>query len=84
MLLINKASKESVRIFSEIFIEGNWKEEVLSNTDKEPIFILIGNKTDLKERREVALTEAVAWCEANDNIPYFETRYINSCWHLKD
>lgn len=35
-------------------------------------FVLIGNKIDL-ENRAVTTKRAQAWCQANGNIPYFET-----------
>ena len=54
----------------------NWKDEFLSqavprNPDNFP-FVLIGNKIDL-ENRAVSTKRAQAWCQAHNNIPYFET-----------
>jgi len=54
----------------------NWKEEFLSqaaprNKDTFP-FVLIGNKIDL-ENRAITQKRAQGWCQANGNIPYFET-----------
>lgn len=54
----------------------NWREEFLSqaaprNKDTFP-FVLLGNKIDL-ENRVITQKRAQAWCQANGNIPYFET-----------
>jgi len=54
----------------------NWREEFLTqaaprNPESFP-FVLIGNKIDL-ENRTVTQKRAQAWCQANGNIPYFET-----------
>jgi len=54
----------------------NWRDEFLTqaappNPEKFP-FVLIGNKIDL-ENRAVTTKRAQAWCQANANIPYFET-----------
>jgi len=54
----------------------NWREEFLSQAaprNKEIFpFVLLGNKIDL-ENRAVTQKRAQAWCQANGNIPYFET-----------
>jgi len=54
----------------------NWRDEFLTqaaprNPETFP-FLLIGNKIDL-ENRAVTQKRAQAWCQANGNIPYFET-----------
>ena len=53
-----------------------WKEEFLlkagiEEPEKFP-FVLIGNKIDVQDKREVAKKRALKWCEDN-NMPYFET-----------
>eukprot|EP01116_Phalansterium_solitarium_P021044 TRINITY_DN6410_c0_g1_i2.p2 TRINITY_DN6410_c0_g1~~TRINITY_DN6410_c0_g1_i2.p2 ORF type:complete len:208 (-),score=41.99 TRINITY_DN6410_c0_g1_i2:121-744(-) len=53
-----------------------WREEFLTqaaprNADKFP-FVLLGNKIDL-DNRAVTEKRALAWCQANGDIPYFET-----------
>jgi len=54
----------------------NWREEFLSQAaprNKETFpFVLLGNKIDL-ENRAVTQKRSQAWCQANGNIPYFET-----------
>uniref|UniRef100_UPI00398F55FC ras-related protein Rab-7b-like isoform X2 n=1 Tax=Pristiophorus japonicus TaxID=55135 RepID=UPI00398F55FC len=52
-------------------LEG-WRKEILGNMgcDDYP-FVVLGNKIDLTEDREVTSDEAEAWCTAR-NIPYFE------------
>eukprot|EP01115_Flamella_aegyptia_P004682 TRINITY_DN20007_c0_g1_i1.p1 TRINITY_DN20007_c0_g1~~TRINITY_DN20007_c0_g1_i1.p1 ORF type:complete len:157 (-),score=47.75 TRINITY_DN20007_c0_g1_i1:42-512(-) len=54
----------------------NWRDEFLTqaaprNPESFP-FILIGNKID-QENRVVTTKRAQAWCQANGNMPYFET-----------
>jgi Ras-related protein Rab-7A len=58
------------------FLSENWRDEFLTqaaprNPETFP-FLLIGNKIDL-ENRAVTQKRAQAWCQANGNIPYFET-----------
>jgi len=36
-------------------------------------FVLLGNKIDLEHQRVVPLKRAHAWCQAKNNMPYFET-----------
>ena len=36
-------------------------------------FVVLGNKIDLEGSRAVSQRRALAWCEAEGNIPYFET-----------
>lgn len=53
-----------------------WRDEFLTqaaprNADKFP-FVLLGNKVDL-DNRAVPEKRAQAWCQANGDIPYFET-----------
>lgn len=62
--------------FKYSLITDNWKDEFLTqaaprNPENFP-FVLIGNKIDL-ENRAVTSKRAQAWCQANGNMPYFET-----------
>ncbi|KAI8970150.1 vacuolar biogenesis protein [Mycotypha africana] len=55
-----------------------WKDEFLvqaSPRDPENFpFVLLGNKVDVEEsRRMITQKRAMAWCQANGNVPYFET-----------
>ncbi|CAL8331192.1 ras-related protein Rab-9B [Gadus morhua] len=56
---------------------GCWKKEFMYYSDvKDPArfpFVVLGNKVDKEERRQVGLEEARAWCEENSCCPYFET-----------
>jgi len=56
----------------------SWKEEFLLkagivDSPNEFPFVLLGNKVDIEDKREVAKKRAQRWCEDNGNIPYFET-----------
>jgi Ras-related protein Rab-7A len=42
------------------------------NPKKVP-FLLLGNKIDIEDKRTVSQKRAQNWCQANNNIPYFET-----------
>ncbi|MES1916659.1 MAG: Ras-related protein Rab-7 [Cercozoa sp. M6MM] len=55
----------------------SWMDEFLAqasprNAETFP-FVVIGNKSDLAERRQVSEARARAWCKSKNNIPYFET-----------
>jgi len=36
-------------------------------------FVVLGNKSDLSNRRQVAANKAKAWCSSKNDLPYFET-----------
>jgi GTPase SAR1 family protein len=36
-------------------------------------FLLVGNKLDVENEREVAQKRAQAWCQGHDEMPYYET-----------
>jgi Ras-related protein Rab-7A len=50
----------------------SWMEE-FSLQAKKNEFVLIGNKTDLGDKRTVTARTAQAWCQKNGDIKYFET-----------
>eukprot|EP00761_Pharyngomonas_kirbyi_P011344 gb/GECH01011369.1/.p1 GENE.gb/GECH01011369.1/~~gb/GECH01011369.1/.p1 ORF type:complete len:207 (+),score=46.98 gb/GECH01011369.1/:1-621(+) len=55
----------------------SWRNEFLiqanpSEQDNFP-FVVIGNKIDLEDTRQVTQKQALAWCQLKNNIPYFET-----------
>eukprot|EP01060_Flectonema_neradi_P029538 TRINITY_DN4101_c4_g1_i1.p1 TRINITY_DN4101_c4_g1~~TRINITY_DN4101_c4_g1_i1.p1 ORF type:complete len:209 (+),score=48.41 TRINITY_DN4101_c4_g1_i1:56-682(+) len=52
---------------------SSWLEEFTFQVQKERPFILIGNKNDLEDKRVISQKNALAWCAAHGNIPYFET-----------
>jgi len=56
---------------------NSWREEFLIQAgprDPENFpFIVLGNKIDLENSRVVSQKKAMAWCQAKNNIPYFET-----------
>ena len=56
---------------------GKWKKNFLDNAaprnpETFPI-IVVGNKIDLNAERVVMREEAESWCNANGNMPYYET-----------
>ncbi len=67
----------------ETFVNcDKWFKEVYSNCGVIPT-VLVGNKLDLKEKREVQVKEALDYAKAKsrefnlDSIPYFETSAKN-------
>ena len=54
----------------------SWRDDFLIQASpKDPDnfpFVLLGNKVDL-DNRAVPTRRAQAWCDSNNNIPYFET-----------
>ena len=49
-----------------------WLEEAKSKVDPGTVFILVGNKSDLKHKRKVSFEEAALFATIN-NIPFVET-----------
>jgi Ras-related protein Rab-7A len=56
---------------------NNWKEEFLLKAGVEDPqnfpFVLLGNKIDVENGRQVSKKKALKFCEDNGNIQYFET-----------
>eukprot|EP01114_Cavostelium_apophysatum_P014507 TRINITY_DN3785_c0_g1_i2.p1 TRINITY_DN3785_c0_g1~~TRINITY_DN3785_c0_g1_i2.p1 ORF type:complete len:216 (-),score=28.37 TRINITY_DN3785_c0_g1_i2:12-659(-) len=56
----------------------NWRNEFIMHAQIDPRtadsypFILIGNKVDRENEREVLYKMAEQWCQKHGNIPYFE------------
>ena len=55
----------------------SWMDEFIAhaaprNAEKFP-FVVLGNKADLGNKRQVSTTKAKAWCTSKGDIPYFET-----------
>lgn len=53
-----------------------WIEEVKNKVDPETVYILVGNKSDLKHKRKVSFEEAALFANSN-NIPFLETSALN-------
>jgi Ras-related protein Rab-7A len=55
----------------------SWMDEFIVHADpKNPNnfpFIVLGNKADLANRRQVSTSKAKAWCQSKGDLPYFET-----------
>jgi Ras-related protein Rab-7A len=55
----------------------SWKEEFLAQASpKDPKnfpFVVLGNKIDLGDQRQVPQKKAQQWCQEQGDIPYFET-----------
>eukprot|EP01122_Echinamoeba_exundans_P001353 TRINITY_DN11427_c0_g1_i1.p1 TRINITY_DN11427_c0_g1~~TRINITY_DN11427_c0_g1_i1.p1 ORF type:complete len:241 (-),score=52.21 TRINITY_DN11427_c0_g1_i1:523-1245(-) len=55
-----------------------WLEDLRSHVDPEVPIIVVGNKSDLREHREVTQDQAKAWCEQNCINLYLETSALDS------
>jgi len=53
-----------------------WLEEVKKHSASDIVILLIGNKSDLEERREVETSEATAFAEEN-NVSFLETSALD-------
>jgi len=56
---------------------ASWMDEFLvhagpSNPDTFP-FAVLGNKSDLVQKRQVTTQKAAAWCQSKGDVPHFET-----------
>lgn len=67
--LCNKASLDS--------IESQWLHEMLENADPNCVPLLVGNKSDLREERQVATEEAAAFAKKH-NMGYIETSAVDA------
>jgi len=54
----------------------NWKDEVSRYANENKIFVLVGNKSDLEENREIKTEEGQEFAEKN-NMLFFETSALN-------
>lgn len=55
----------------------SWMDEFLAhaaprNAETFP-FVVLGNKADLSQRRQVTTRKASAWCSSKGDLPYYET-----------
>ena len=41
-------------------------------------FVVMGNKCDKEDERDVSKEMAEEWCKENGNIPYYETSALNN------
>jgi Ras-related protein Rab-7A len=61
---------------------SRWKQGFLDNASpNDPQtypFVVIGNKVDREELRQVQTADAKRWCQENGNIPYFETSALDN------
>ena len=54
-----------------------WFNEIKRFTDEQLRIILVGNKSDLSDKREVTQKDAIAYA-SKKHIPYFETSALES------
>jgi Ras-related protein Rab-7A len=63
---------------------SRWKQGFLDNASpNDPQtypFVVIGNKVDREELRQVQTADAKRWCQENGNIPYFETSALDNIY----
>ena len=52
---------------------SQWVKELRQQVGSELPIIVVGNKLDLNTERVVAREEAQSWCNANGDLPYYET-----------
>lgn len=55
---------------------GGWLQDARSNTNPHTVMILIGNKSDLEDQREVSFEEAAKFAEEN-NLLFLECSALN-------
>ena len=58
-------------------IEDKWRKELLENGDENIVLLLVGNKSDLEDRREVSFEEAQEFAEQR-GIAFIETSALDS------
>lgn len=55
-----------------------WLEDLRSHVDPEVPIIVVGNKSDLREQREVTADQAKVWCEQNCIDLHLETSALDN------
>ena len=65
----------SYRTFESI--EEKWSRELLENADQNIVILLVGNKSDLEDRREVSYEEASEYA-AQRGMAFIETSALDS------
>lgn len=55
-----------------------WLEDLRCHVDPEVPIIVVGNKSDLRDHREVTQDQAKAWCEQNCISQYLETSALDN------
>ena len=58
-------------------IEDKWRKELLENGDENIVLLLVGNKSDLEDRREVSFEEAQEFAEQR-GMAFIETSALDS------
>ena len=58
-------------------IEEKWRRELMENADENIVLLLVGNKSDLEERREVPFEEAQEYATQR-NMSFIETSALDS------
>jgi len=58
-------------------IEEKWRRELMDNADSNLVVLLVGNKSDLEDRREVSFEEAEQYAESQ-GMAFIETSALDS------
>lgn len=58
-------------------VEEKWSRELYDNADQNIVVLLVGNKSDLEDRREVSFEEAQEYANQR-NMSFIETSALDS------
>ena len=58
-------------------VEEKWRRELMENADENIVLLLVGNKSDLEDRREVGFEEAQEYATQR-NMAFIETSALDS------
>jgi len=58
-------------------IDTKWSKELMDNADQNIVVLLVGNKNDLEERREVSFEEAQEYAQ-RQGMTFIETSALDS------
>ena len=73
-LVIIVYSIDNINSFEDV---ENWKNEVIKNCDSNTKIILVGNKNDLKQQRQVSFNDGLDCCKKNNFDCFFESSSVS-------